>query len=93
MQSIDNHLLDFNVKASQYIIVDECYHAVAHTYQRIFSYFESEFILRLTATLERADSKDILEFFQNIIHKIDLRTAVEKGILAPIRCIRVKNLY
>lgn len=31
------------------------------------------------------------ELFQNVAHKMDLRTAVEQGILAPIRCVRVKT--
>ena len=29
----------------------------------------------------------MLELFQNVAHKMDLRTAVEQGILAPIRCV------
>lgn len=33
----------------------------------------------------------MLELFQNVAHKMDLKTAVERGILAPIRCIRVKT--
>ena len=33
----------------------------------------------------------MLELFQNVAHKMDLKTAVERGILVPIRCIRVKT--
>ena len=29
--------------------------------------------------------------FQNVAHKMDLKTAVERGVLVPIRCIRVKT--
>ena len=34
---------------------------------------------------------DMLELFQNVAHKMDLKTAVERGVLVPIRCIRVKT--
>ena len=33
----------------------------------------------------------MLALFKNVAHKMDLETAVKKGILAPIRCIRVKT--
>ena len=33
----------------------------------------------------------MLELFQNVAHKMDLKTAVERGVLVPIRCIRVKT--
>ena len=71
--------------------MDECHHAAANTYQKIFTYFHPKFILGLTATPERSDGEDMLELFQNIAHKMDLKTAVERGVLVPIRCIRVKT--
>ena len=71
--------------------MDECHHAAANTYQKIFTYFHPKFILGLTATPERSDGEDMLELFQNVAHKMDLKTAVERGILVPIRCIRVKT--
>ena len=33
----------------------------------------------------------MLELFQNVAHKMDLKTAVERGVLVPIRCIWVKT--
>lgn len=33
----------------------------------------------------------MLKLFQNVAHKMDLKTAVELGVLVPIRCIRVKT--
>lgn len=91
VQSVSNNVLSFEPKDFDYIIVDECHHTAAKTYQQIFSYFEPKFILGLTATPERADGEDILQLFQNVAHKMDLKTAVEREILAPIRCIRVKT--
>ena len=33
----------------------------------------------------------MLELFQNVAHKMDLKTAVERGVLVPLRCVRVKT--
>ena len=91
VQSISKDLEKFSPTDFDYLIVDECHHAVANTYQKIFTYFHPKFILGLTATQERSDGEDMLELFQNVAHKMDLKTAVERGVLVPIRCIRVKT--
>lgn len=91
VQSISKNLLEFQPNSFDYIIVDECHHAAAKTYKKIFSYFKAKFILGLTATPERSDGEDMLNLFQNVAHKMDLETAVKKEILVPIRCIRIKT--
>ena len=91
VQSISKDLEKFSSTDFDYLIVDECHHAAANTYQKIFTYFHPKFILGLTATPERSDGEDMLELFQNVAHKMDLKTAVERGVLVPIRCIRVKT--
>ena len=91
VQSISKDLERFSPTDFDYLIVDECHHAAANTYQKIFTYFHPKFILGLTATPERSDGEDMLELFQNVAHKMDLKTAVERGVLVPIRCIRVKT--
>ena len=91
VQSISKDLEKFSPTDFDYLIVDECHHAAANTYQKIFTYFHPKFILGLTATPERSDGEDMLELFQNVAHKMDLKTAVERGILVPISCVRVKT--
>ena len=91
VQSISKDLEKFSPTDFDYLIVDECHHAAANTYQKIFTYFHPKFILGLTATQERSDGEDMLELFQNVAHKMDLKTAVERVVLVPIRCIRVKT--
>ena len=91
VQSISKDLEKFSPTDFDCLIVDECHHAAANTYQKIFTYFHPKFILGLTATPERSDGEDMLELFQNVAHKMDLKTAVERGVLVPIRCIRVKT--
>ena len=91
VQSISKDLEKFSPMDFDYLIVDECHHTAANTYQKIFTYFHPKFILGLTATPERSDGEDMLEPFQNVAHKMDLKTAVERGVLVPIRCVRVKT--
>ena len=91
VQSISKDLEKFSPMDFDYLIVDECHHAAANTYQKIFTLFHPKFILGLTATPERSDGEDMLELFQNVAHKMDLKTAVERGVLVPIRCVRVKT--
>ena len=91
VQSISKDLEKFSPTDFDYLIVDECHHAAANTYQKIFTYFHPKFILGLTATPERSDGEDMMELFQNVAHKMDLQTAVERGVLVPIRCVRVKT--
>ena len=91
VQSISKDLEKFSPTDFDYLIVDECHHAAANTYQKSFTYFHPKFILGVTATPERSDGEDMLELFQNVAHKMDLKTAVERGVLVPIRCIRVKT--
>ena len=91
VQSISKDLKKFSPTDFDYLIVDECHHAASNTYQKIFTYFHPKFILGLTATPERSDGEDMLELFQNVAHKMDLKTAVERGVLVPIRCIWVKT--
>lgn len=53
VQSISKDLEKFSPTDFDYLIVDECHHAAANTYQKIFTYFHPKFILGLTATPER----------------------------------------
>jgi len=48
-------------------------------------------VLGLTATPERADGQSILEMFCESAHRLDLKTAIERDELVPIRCVRVKT--
>ncbi len=91
MQSVVRNLDEFGKGEFDYIIIDECHHAASKSYSAIMSYFTPSFMLGLTATPERADGEDLLKIFKNVAHKMDLETAVKRGILSPIRCFRVKT--
>ena len=90
IQSVALNLDKFKEDSFGYLIIDEAHHASADTYQKVLAYFKPDFVLGLTATPERTDDNTvILEIFKNTAHKLDLKTAVEIGELAPVRCIRI----
>lgn len=89
IQSIALHLDEFKEDEFGYLIIDEAHHAAADTYQKVLSYFKSDFTLGLTATPERTDETDILDIFKHTVHRLDIQTAVEIGELVPVRCIRI----
>lgn len=91
IQSIIRNLSSFKPDDFGYLIIDECHHASAKSYATILQYFKPSFTLGLTATPERADGEDLLEVFQSVAHKLDIKEAVETGVLVPVRCIRVKT--
>lgn len=89
VQSVALNLESFFPDSFDYLIVDEAHHASAETYQKVLSYFKPRFTLGLTATPERSDGHNILEIFRNSAHRLDIKTAVEIGELAPVRCFRI----
>jgi superfamily II DNA or RNA helicase len=91
IQSLADRHKEFQPDAFTYIVVDEAHHAAAPTYRRLLNYFRPQFVLGLTATPERADGQSILEMFCESAHRLDLKTAIERGELVPIRCVRVKT--
>lgn len=91
IQSFADRHKEFEPNAFAYIVIDEAHHAAAPTYRRLLNYFRPQFVLGLTATPERADGQSILEMFCNSAHRLDLKTAIDRGELVPIRCVRVKT--
>lgn len=74
----------FDKEYFDYIVIDEFHHAVSSQYQNIIDYFTPKFLLGLTATPERMDSKNIYEICDyNVPFEIGLKEAINKGILVP----------
>ncbi len=81
-----SNLEDFKKDRFDYIIIDEFHHAVAGNYRRILDYFTPKFLLGLTATPERLDSRDVFALCDyNNVYEIRLKEAINKGYLAPFR--------
>ena len=69
-----------------YIVIDEFHHAVSSNYRKIIDYFTPKFLLGLTATPERLDSKDVFSLCDyNTVYEIRLSDAINKGYLLPFR--------
>lgn len=75
-----------------YIIVDEFHHAAAPTYQTLLEYYKPKILLGLTATPERMDGKDILDYFDNrIAAEIRLPEAIDRKLLCPFQYFGVAD--
>lgn len=69
-----------------YIVIDEFHHAVSSNYRNIIDYFKPKFLLGITATPERLDSKDVFCICDyNTVYEIRLSDAINKGYLVPFR--------
>jgi len=69
-----------------YIVVDECHHLTANSYQGIIQYFTPKILLGLTATPERMDGGDIQEdFHHRIAAEIRLPEALNRKLLCPFQ--------
>jgi superfamily II DNA or RNA helicase len=91
LQAVASNLSNFHPEEFGYIIVDEAHHAPAKTFQQVIQHFRPQFLLGLTATPERSDQQDLLLLFRETAHRLPLEEAIRRGILVPIRCIRVET--
>lgn len=87
---------DFHEKTTpnfyDYIVIDEFHHAAAITYQKLLNYYKPLILLGLTATPERMDGKNILEYFDDrIAAQIRLPEAIERKLLAPFQYFGVSD--
>lgn len=69
-----------------FIIVDETHHGAAKSYEKVFTYYRPKILLGLTATPERMDGVDIIDYFDNkIASEIRLSEAIDRGFLVPFQ--------
>jgi superfamily II DNA or RNA helicase len=68
-----------------YIIIDESHHTAAESYKRVVNYFSPKFLLGLTATPDRMDKRDILEFYgNNHLFEMNQADAIKQGYLVSL---------
>lgn len=87
---------EFSLKTTddfyQFIIVDEFHHSSAPSYQKLLDHYNSDILLGLTATPERMDGKNILEYFENrIAAEIRLPEAINRKLLCPFQYFGVTD--
>lgn len=61
------------------IVVDEAHHCMSDTYQRILKYFENANVLGVTATPDRADHRNLGQFFDSKAYEYSINQAVREG--------------
>ena len=73
----------FDKNHFDYIVVDEFHHVGAKSYKKLVEYFDPKFFLGLTATPNRTDNIDILQFCgNNLLYKKDLIDGVKLNLLS-----------
>lgn len=76
-------LVNRNFEEPQIIIIDECHHARAATYEKIIARYPRAIVIGLTATPARTDGKGLGHIFETIIDTISYTELIEQGFLVP----------
>lgn len=87
---------DFTERTSpdyfDFIIVDEFHHAAAPSYQKLLNYYKPKILLGLTATPERMDGRNVLDYFDGrIAAEIRLPEAIDRKLLCPFQYFGVTD--
>lgn len=68
----------------RYVVIDECHHLPAESYQRMMRYLNPDILLGITATPERSDGRSLLpDFGDRVAAELRLWHALEKQLLVP----------
>ncbi len=68
----------------EYLVIDEFHHAEAESYQALRPVRDRAFLLGITATPERQDGRDVLEWCDwNVAYEVRLTEAIDRGWLLP----------
>lgn len=93
VQSLEGRLNRYNPREVDTIIVDEAHHAVAPTYRKILSYFETAQVFGFTATSQRGDKIGLGNVFEDLVFERNLLWGIENHYLCPIECQQVRLKY
>lgn len=67
-----------------YVVYDEAHHSEADSFKQVRDYFKPRFALALTATPERADGRDITDYFGSSLYSKPLAEGIAEGWLSPV---------
>lgn len=92
MMSKDEVLSHYTPEEFDVIILDECHHAGAESYQKIMRYFKPKFWLGMTASPD-TNQYDIYSIFNHhIAYEIRLQQALEEDLLCPFHYFGITDL-
>ena len=76
----------------RFVVVDECHHAPADSYQALIPNLQPDVLLGLTATPDRSDGKSLLpDFDGHIAAELPLREALDRQLLVPFEYFGVAD--
>lgn len=73
------------------IITDECHHAPAESYGRIYSHLEADWHLGVTATADRLDGENLGQVYESLAFEYSLRDAIENRYLSRLKFVRCET--
>lgn len=92
MLSKEDILSHYSPEDFDVIILDECHHAGAESYQKIMRYFKPKFWLGMTASPD-TNQYDIYSIFDHhIAYEIRLQQALEEDLLCPFHYFGITDL-
>ena len=72
------------------IITDECHHAAAASYRKVYDAFPGALHLGVTATLGRSDSRKLSEVWEEVVYTRSVLWMISKKYLSDVRAVRVE---
>lgn len=93
VQSLVRRLDKFDPYDFDMIITDECHHATAPSYQKIYDYFKPRIHIGFTATPDRHDKNDLHKIFDDILYIKNMSWGIKEGFLTDIDCYQVDVKY
>lgn len=71
------------------IITDECHHAAAVSYKKIYDAFPNALQLGVTATMARGDGVGLGSVWEDVVYKRSILNLISKGHLTDVRTVQV----
>lgn len=71
------------------IVTDECHHAAAASYKKIYAAFPDALQLGVTATMARGDGVGLGSTWEDVVYKRSILNLISKGHLVDVRTKRI----
>ncbi len=76
----------------RHVVIDECHHLPAPSYQAVVGRLDPDLLVGLTATPERSDGKSLLpDFDGHIAHELRLWQALDQQLLVPFEYFGISD--
>lgn len=72
------------------IITDECHHAAAPSYGKVYEAFPDALQLGVTATMARGDRLGLGDVWEEVVYSRSVLWMMSKGYLSPVRAVQVQ---